>query len=295
MSATRSAHAVLAALCLLLMVGCAIDFETPSEVIDLRTLAIQADPPEILLGSGPAEVLVDALVVDPRGPDREVTARWRACGTTTERRCDEAAFVADLGSGAATLPTVRATVPITAELIEAARRADLLQGFGGFVLYAELTLDEGEPDEEVAFKQIVVQPALPDGTTPNQNPSVPGLLRDDAPWAEDEVPVVAPGDEVAIEPTAPEGDAESYSVFRFDLQTEDLTEYLGYRFFATAGTWNREQTGGQPNAIATETTLASRWTAPEEPPEDGEPVRLWVVARDGRGGLSWTERRIEVR
>lgn len=276
-----------------LSLGCGIDFEAQSEVIDLRTLAIQADPPEVLFEGALPPVSLRALVVDPRDPAREVQYRWRACGTTTDHRCDQATFVADLGGGSSALPELTSTLTLDPELLDAARQSDILRGFGGLVVYAELTVSQGEADEEVAFKEIVVQIALPDGTTPNRDPEAPGLLRDDADWPADEIPVVEPLQEVAIEPTAPEGDAESYSVFRYDLETQDLEEHLGYRFFSSAGTWNREQTGGPPDAISTETTLASRWTAPEEPTAD--PVHVWIVVRDGRGGLAWTERQIEVR
>jgi hypothetical protein len=279
----------------LVATGCAIDFEEPSNVLDLRTLAIRAEPPELLaVGPLPA-VELRALVVDPRDPLREVTARWRACGSTTEHRCDESAVVLDLGATTSALPELGATLELEPALLDGARRQDLLQGFGGLPVVVEVSIEEGGPDHEVAFKEVVVQAVLPEGTAPNSNPGAPGLLRDDAAWPEDEVPVIAPGVEVAIEPTSAAGDAEPYAVFRFDLGTQELVEHIGYRFFATAGQWNREQTGGPPNAISTETTVASRWTAPEEPPTGGGLVTIWVVARDGRGGISWTERQVEVR
>lgn len=275
--------------------ACGIDFDTPTEVADLRTLAIQADPPEVLVtGAEVPPVTLRALVVDPRAPEREVTVSWQACGTTTDHRCVEAPFALDLGGGTAALPILEASLPLTRELLESAQRLDVLQGFGGLPITAELHVDAGDGGQEVSIKQVIAQAFLPAGTVPNQNPAPPALLRDDAEWPDDEVPTVAPGTEVAIEPRAADGDAETYAVFRFDLQVEELEEFLSFRFFATTGTWNRAETGGPPDAISTETTLASRWTAPDEPPDDDAPVRLWVVARDGRGGLAWTTREIRV-
>jgi hypothetical protein len=277
--------------------GCGIDFESPSEVLDLRTLAIVAEPPEVLVADPLPPVSLRALIVDPRDPTRSVTAHWRACPPTDDRRCEQAAEQdrEDLGSSTGPLPEFEASLTFTESLLLAARREDPLQGFGGAIVYAEVTVNEGEPDEEVAFKEIVLQLDLPEGTTPNANPQAPTLLRDEAPWAEDEIPTVAPGQELVIEPVSPEGDAEAYSVFRFDLQIQDLEEHLAYHFFSSAGSWNRGETGGPPDPIATETTLASRWTAPLERTRDGDPVSVWIVVRDGRGGVAWTERRIEVR
>jgi hypothetical protein len=282
------------------MVGCSFDFDSPSEVVDLRTLAIQADPPEILVTGAIPPVTLRALVVDPRDADREVTASWQACGTTTEHRCAEAPFALDLGGGTASLPVLEARLEVTRELLESVQRLDTLMGFGGLPITVELAVDAGDGGAEVSIKQVIAQAFLPEGTAPNENPSVPELLRadlvwpDDVVWPEDEVPVVAPGTELAVEPRAIEGDAETYSVFRFDLQVQELDEYLSYRFFASAGAWNRAETGGPPDAITAETTLASRWTAPDEAPADGAPVRLWVVVRDGRGGIAWATREVRV-
>lgn len=274
--------------------GCSIDFDSPSEVVDLRTLAIQAEPPELLVTGAIPEVTLRALVVDPRQVDREVTTSWQACGTTTGHRCAEAPYSLDLGGGAASLPVLEARLVVTRDLLESVQQLDTLRGFGGLPITVELAVEAGDAGAEISIKQVIAQALLPTGTAPNANPSVPALLRDDVAWPEDEVPAVAPGTELVVEPLALEGDAETYSVYRFDLQVEELHEYLAYRFFATDGSWNRGETGGPPDAISTETTLASRWTAPDEPPADGAAVRLWVVVRDGRGGLAWTTREVRV-
>jgi hypothetical protein len=94
----------------LLALGCVPDFEDRSEVKDLRLLAINAEPPEILVDVPPAlteaartgklppadvlaaslqsvaaqlqPVVISPLVVDPRGGQREVEYQVLACGNS---------------------------------------------------------------------------------------------------------------------------------------------------------------------------------------------------------------------
>ncbi|MBI2896056.1 MAG: hypothetical protein HYY06_21030 [Deltaproteobacteria bacterium] len=278
-------------ICIAMVAGCAADFESPSEVLDLRILALQATPPELLLDDDLPPVELVALVADPRDPDREVTYRWRACGLTAELRCSDADWSVDLGEGSAPVSSLTGVLEIGDDLRAAAAETDTFMGFGGLFFVAQLTLEESEAERRDAIKQIPGSAAFPGGTSENRNPSPPGLLHDEAEWPEPEVLEVAPGAEVSVEPTAPGGDAESYSVYRFDLGVQDLEEYLGYSFFASAGTWTRDGSGGSPDPISIETSLASVWTAPDEEAD----VTIWVVVRDGRGGTAWTRREVRVR
>lgn len=277
--------------CATCLASCMTDFEEPSEVLDLRILAIQATPPEVLLDDDVPAVELVALVTDPRDPLREVSYHWRACGLTAELRCSDADWSIDLGEGSAPTSELTGVLEIDDELRDAARQTDTFMGFGGLFFVAQLTVEEGGPERRDAIKQVPGSSGFPEGTSENRNPSPPGLLHDGAEWPEPEVLEVSPGAEVSIEPTAPEGDAESYSVYRFDLGVQDLEEYLGYSFFASAGSWTRNGSGGSPDPIAVETSLASVWTAPDV---EGD-VTIWVVVRDGRGGTAWTGRQVRVR
>lgn len=283
----RGAAAAMA----LVAAACTDSLDDRSDVRDLRILAIVAEPPELVLEGALPDVALTALVADPREPERVIDYAWTACGLTDDLRCASADFAADLGAGAAPLDGVAATMAVTPELLAAARELDTFQGFGGVALVAELVLAPGSDEELHAIKQVPAQLGLPEGTTPNANPTPPAVLHDGVAWPEDEVLEVAAGTEVAIEPVSPPEDAEEYSVYRFDLGVEDLVEYLDYDFFATAGPFSQGSTGGPPEIIETETSLSSRWTAPDEESD----VTLWIVVRDGRGGLTWTSREVLVR
>ena len=71
---------------------------------------------------------------------------------------------------------------------------------------------------------------------------------------------------------------------------DDPTKRYGCSFFATAGSLS--------SLRATDTTASGGaaptwvdWTAPDTP----QIVRLWVVVRDGRSGVDWLERDVQVR
>lgn len=273
--------------------GCTGELDDRSDVRDLRVLAIQATPPELVLNDDVLpDVTLTALVADPRDPGRTIDYAWLACGLTDDLRCASADFALDLGAGSAPLAEIGAVMPVTEELVAAARELDTYLGFGGVSIVAELVLAAGSDEELHAIKQVPAVYSLPRDTTANRNPTPPALRHDDVDWPEDEVLEVAAGTEVKVEPVSPPEDAETYSVLRFDLDHEELQEYLEYDFFATAGPWNRSSSGGPPEVVSTETTLASRWTAPDEVP--AEDVTLWVVVRDGRGGTAWTTRQVHV-
>ena len=273
--------------------GCTGDLARPSEVRDLRVLAIRAEPPEVVLDGDVPPVALQALVADPRAPDSTIAWQWSACGLTDDLRCASDPRAISIGTGDGSLEAIAAGLVVTDELVADARVLDTFLGFGGVAIMTELVLAPGTDDELHAIKQLPAQYGLPRDTVENSNPSPPALLHDDVDWPVDEVLEVEPSAEVAVEPVSPPEDAEHYAVFRFDLGTEQLDENLDYSFFASEGTWSRNGSGGPPDIVATETTLASRWTAPSEPPADGA-VTMWVVVRDGRGGTAWTERRVRV-
>ena len=71
---------------------------------------------------------------------------------------------------------------------------------------------------------------------------------------------------------------------------DDPSKRYGYSFFTTGGSTSALRSTdttatGQPAEISVS------WTAPPAP----ETVRIWVVARDGRGGTGWIERSVAVR
>jgi hypothetical protein len=97
---------------------------------------------------------------------------------------------------------------------------------------------------------------------------------------------VAPAQVVTLDPVEPDGVRETYSVPTLDGNVRVFTENLRYSWFATAGDFSDELTGGPTDIFGNEPLLRTKWTAPAEV----GPVRLWLVVRDERGGTYWTER-----
>jgi hypothetical protein len=297
-------------LALLCFAGCTGSLDEPSLVKDLRILAIQAEPPEAVQTAALPDIALRALVADPRDPERTIAWSWQSCGLTDDLRCASADYADDLASEEGPLADIAATLVLDAPLLSAAQELDTYLGFGGVTVVAELALGAGTDEELHAIKQVPVWLALPPGTDPNANPSPPALRhgrlgesRDDVlanwpesetfvDWPEDEVLEVPAGTAVSVEPMNPAEDVEHYAVYRFDLGIEELDESLMYDFLASDGEWTRNRSGGASEIVATETTLASIWTAPAEVP--AEDVAMWFVVRDGRGGTSWIERRVRV-
>lgn len=72
-----------------------------------------------------------------------------------------------------------------------------------------------------------------------------------------------------------------------------LNEYLTYHFYATAGEWSNDTTGGKPSRIFVNkkaTEVSSRWKPPlldlAGAPSTLD-ATLWVVVHDDRGGVGW--------
>ena len=70
--------------------ACTPSFQSPSQVVDLRVLAIRAEPAEahVDLDAGTAEpVAVRALIADPQ-PRQPLVVEGRVCFPTDSGRCD---------------------------------------------------------------------------------------------------------------------------------------------------------------------------------------------------------------
>src|SRR5262249_7175287 len=139
---------------------------------------------------------------------------------------------------------------------------------------------------------------------PNQNPSIRALYVLDQELeggrCADATTVpfqVAPGQEIDIAPVEPDGVREVYQLPTFDGGTRTFTENLRYSWFATAGSFTLEQSGGPTDLFGNRPVLDTHWVAPSAANlsmlVDGK-VSLWVVQRDERGGTYWTERCLQV-
>ncbi len=275
-----------------LVAACGPDFELQSEIRRVRVLAIQAEPAELLLdpnGSLPPQpVTFNALAV--ASDDRPVTVRYALCrfsGNPYDGRCPGDNSVA-LSEGVLSLqdPDVQA---VLAEAFQAQNPgggtpdpndpellAALEKGIPLFVGY-EATDGTGTPEgTERGVRQVLLRAAA----APNRNPAVSDILWEGASLAGP----LPTGREVTFQPVLSAGSAEVY-------ETADgaRTEQVFYSWFATGDGEVKEfrsleSVDGRPG------DPTSKYETPGAP----QRITFWVVARDGRGGVGWLSRTVDV-
>jgi hypothetical protein len=312
------------------LAGCG-EFEVRSIVLDLRVLAIQADPPEVVIPvdlENPPEpgeidipdIEVCALVADP-GASRSLAYVLGACAPTTTSRCDdperpyapiargEVLDPEEAGAPVEICGTLRPDLRLYA-VVEDAFLNDALSGFGGLIIQIELIVfpaGESIASGEYAIKRLLLSPELPPGRVANENPSLDDLMIEIEDGNEPSMPlamplgrcndvepyVLAAGETINFVPVESEGARQEYVLPTFEGGVRTFTENLTYSWYATAGRWQREISGGPRDVAGNDPPLDSEWHAPEnlDAPED---VRFWVVQRDERGGLSWYETCVSV-
>jgi hypothetical protein len=240
------AAALLAAVWLWAGGACTPEFDNSTTIKDLRLIAIQADPPEILIDlpavmenpallAGLPTVRLSPLVVDPRGGGRPVEYTVQACGNRpegTERgsdngpgRVNDTISQAPCPDGAmsvaqgAAVPVEDGMAPIdvtfrpTPELLVQAVMADPISLELGLPITLSFTFRAGD-EQVVAIKRVLFSPVLRPDHVPNRNPQITHLsvraTREDPPAPIDPAapPSVAPGAKLRVMP-AP-GEAEPY-------------------------------------------------------------------------------------
>ncbi len=271
---------------LLLAAACTPDFAAPSDVTDLRVLAVEADPPEPLFdpdaGTAPP-VAVRVLAVDPSrdaGPD---SMRLVICGQADAGVCDTGP-VADAGTVplAFTLPPVDAAAFVT---------ADKLAGYGGIRVTLSFSVDDGSPHGPVSGEKVLIySPAnaswiASPGCGPNQNPRIDhvqltidgggqGLLEPGT--------SLTPGIDYGLRPVLdPDAGQQDYCALDLQGSLVHLTEQARYSFFTTPGGSFDRDTADEPLDGGAPPDGLTRFT----PSTDGGTI--WIVVRDGRGGESW--------
>jgi hypothetical protein len=307
-------RAILAALA---AAACDAGFEEEAIVKDLRILGVQAEPPEVILDVDLEDpdsledveippVTITALVADPGVPRR---LRWNlgVCPPNTQDRCDDPTMpFQQIGQGIIEDPDETFELPtdsfvVLPSILQESVRADDLAGFGGVAVQIELVVypdgDDDLTEAVYAEKQMLYSPRLPPERVANANPWIDGVQVGD----EDPVPIesarcgtgalppllVAPGEELRIEPLEQDGVRETYVLPTFDGGTRTITENLRYKWYATGGSFRGDETGGPIDVFGNDPVLWTEWTAPEDAmPRD---IRFWIVQRDERGGQSWNE------
>lgn len=263
-----------AALC-----ACTPDFQAPSQVTDLRILAVQAEPPEAQYDASSVDsVQVTVLAVDPAHPGALVMDA-ALCGPTDSRRCDVAP-VFPLG-----LLPLQTTIAVPPQALAAAVASDKLQGYGGIRVQLAFSIDDGDPAGPQFADKILLY--TPRGGTPNHNPLLTSvqLSLDGAaqgtltPGQTLQLPV---GVQIGLRPVLAPGARETYQVQDLQGHLITLTEDPAYAFFTLPGAQFDRDTATEPiDGVAPPdglTRIAST--------QRGSGT-FWIVVRDGRGGESW--------
>jgi hypothetical protein len=150
-------------------------------------------------------------------------------------------------------------------------------------------------------------PRIPADITANHNPSIASVTMA-TPTDAEPVPLplgrcldqsapleVAAGARVRLTPVEPDGVRETYVVPTTDGMSRTFTESLTYQWLASAGNYSASFTGGTRDAFGNPAPLFTDWRAPAAKDLDGPTnVDLWVIQRDERLGVYWTQACIRV-
>lgn len=295
----------------LLAVACSEPLEPGTKVDSFRVLAQQLDQPYAEPGE---TVSISSLSYDPQS--RPVTWAWASCLNPPDSSlqgcfaqiaasADPASAVFAMGGGE---DAPQLTIPSDAlsSLPEEARRfasvgvvsvacpGDLSmdQGPGGLPFRCqesgtgrELGLDEFI----VGIKRVGVRE-----TERNTNPVIGNVTFDGVDWPEDEIKEVGSCDRDDFEYDSCSGDdkhqlalALTPESFETGLDSAGLefAEQVVVQYYATEGIFENEVRVGND----TKNGWVARRAASDKT------LRLWFVARDDRGGVSWATRQVTVR
>jgi hypothetical protein len=272
---------------LLLAAGCTPNFQSQDQVVDLRILAVTAEPPEAqfdLDGGSVDPVQLTVLAVDPAHPDSVATLTAQLCEPTNSRLCDQGLSIAQgtlTRDGGDLFST---TLAIPQLVLDQAVAANDLGAFDGTRVQYSFSVSDGDPAGPQTGDKIIIY--SPRGGTPNQNPRMTGLLlsRDGgnfATVADGQAITMDAGDEIGVRPVLADGARETYTTTDLLGNQVTLTEDPAYSFYTTPGaqfdptTANEAVDGGAPPEGLTRFQAFSG------------SGKFWVVVRDGRGGETW--------
>jgi hypothetical protein len=295
---------------LLPLAACNEALEPGTKVDSIRVLAEQVDKPYAHPGE---TVQLTSLSFDPQG--RTINWAWASCvnpDSSDLQGClakiaespnpDDAVFAMGAGTDSAAL-----TIPTDAiDSLPAAARGAATVGVMSVACPGDLSFGAGpgglptrcqepgtgrdlELDEFiVGFKRITVR-----NTDRNQNPVITGITFDGADWPATEIKEVGSCDTGDFEyGTCADKNKHQLAALVSPDSFEKGKDELGRAFeeqvviqhYATEGIFEFEvRTGESPK---------TGWVARKR--ASGQTLTLWFVARDDRGGVTWTQRQVTV-
>jgi hypothetical protein len=237
-----------------LSAACSNGLEKQSHVSKLRVLAVRADPPEVVLAPGEPAPSVQLTALAVEPGGAPVEVRFALC---------QAVGLPSAGldcPGRDTLVALPATSP-TSALLDPAGIPFEPPDPGAVVPLVIGFRAESAGESLHGFATLNVRTSA--DPTPVRNPSVVALQADGAALPENGSGTVRAGATVHLTPVADQ-------------------DPVVFSFYSTAGDLDALR--------ATAASSEVDWTAPGE----AGPVQLWIVARDGRGGVGWLARTVQV-
>ncbi|HVX96710.1 MAG TPA: hypothetical protein VHK47_17465 [Polyangia bacterium] len=264
---------------LALPLACTTSPDPPvSFVTGLRVLAISAEPPQVSPGQ---TTQVTALVIDTTG--RPVDVTWSRCllaplpGEAVNVDCATAA------AGAPALEPIGSGLSVSFAMPDVAATAlGLPDATNGVYVPLMANITDGADTIVAAYRL-----RLGDGTPPNMNPQIASVDVVDAGGGLTPIDPATPlgvhaGDSLTLEAVPAAGSAQAYT------GPDDMpaTEVLTISWFTTAGTLSVAKTSDmQPTTVL---------KLQESLPGTGENIDLFAVVHDGRGGVGYTHRVLEL-
>ena len=305
---------LLLSLCAAALCACGPMQDNPTQLEDLRVLAMSFEVPELMAPTcdtaDPRNLLafaqplaLRALVLDPAGEGRDISWEVLACAAVSDRTCSDEANRVVVAAGTmkpgelelvhpfATLTMPGSLgpdgkpLPLLPEVVQ----KDTYKGLGGIRMPVVLHVKAGS-EEIFAQKLMVFSCKLFPDQEANVTPELPGLSLEGAAWSDSDVRPISGAGPFKVEPEDFASLEEPYVVSSFELKPVQLQESWTLSWYVTAGRMDREQTGGT-DVDGTEIRPGNTWV-----PARGQPageVTFYVVVRDGRGGTSWYTRRAQ--
>jgi hypothetical protein len=290
---------------LLLAAACTPNFQSQDQVVDLRILAVRADPPEALfdLDAGTVQpVQLTILAVDGARRDAGATLNATVCAATDSGVCDQGQLFSEptLSRDAGDLFLTTLSVP--PEAVVGAADASALGGLNGIRVQYSFAVDDGDlHGPQSGAKVVIYSPTSVQSLEghPNHNPILDGVvavlpdggspLPDGGSLLVDGQPLVAPSEvNIGLTPILPNDGGpngiETYVTTDLRGNVITLPEFPAYSFYTTGNAEFDNNTASQPvdGGVAPPQGL-TRFTAHA----DAGAGTMWIVVRDGRGGESW--------
>lgn len=281
-------------------VGCDADFKPGSRIESPRILALQADKPFARPGE---EVSLTLLAANPH--DEPLEWAWATCTlppSSTVDACIEG-LDNELERFDPQTDTLSVSIPSNVlDNVPASQKPSALIGVVVVACPGELRSGEtlGVPtrcvdeqgnvrsidDLEVGIKRIMLR-----ASDRNDNPLIREITWDGETWDEDEVRQA----EACREETFTIDDCSKSLHRRINVRTTDreagrdelggdFAEQVILQFYSTHGLF-RDQVRIAEDAD-------NRWVAQSQDGGDATTATLWFIARDDRGGVSWTTRTV---